>query len=101
VKGRSITVHRLEALLATARVEQQNPAWGDDYRATRPKVERKLAHTIRRGGVGPHGEAGISIDADWNLLGGAINLARLTAHRGRFGPIRSRPDDLMQIHPAR
>ena len=76
-KGRSISVHRHEALLATARTEQQDPAWGDDYRATRPKVERKLAHQIRRGGRRARRRGQARVDADWNLLGGAINLARL------------------------
>ncbi len=79
VKGRSISVHRHEALLAAARVEQQDPAWGDDYRATRPKVERKLAHKLRRSGRRARRRGQARVDADWNLLGGAINLARLTA----------------------
>jgi hypothetical protein len=79
VKGRSISVHRHEALLATARAEQQDPAWGDNYRATRPKVERKLAHKLRRSGRRARRRGQARVDADWNLLGGAINLARLTA----------------------
>lgn len=79
VKGRSISVHRHEALLAAARAEQQDPAWGDDYRATRPKVERKLAHKLRRSGRRARRRGQARVDADWNLLGGAINLARLTA----------------------
>lgn len=79
VKGRSISVHRHETLLATARAEQQDPAWRDDYRATRPKVERKLAHKIRRAGRRARRRGQARVDADWNLLGGAINLARLTA----------------------
>ena len=78
-KGRSISVHRHEALLAKARAEQQDPAWADDYRATRPKVERKLAHKLRRGGRRARRRGLARVDADWNLLGGAINLARLTA----------------------
>ena len=76
-KGRSISVHRHEALLAKSRAEQQHPAWGEDYRATRPKVERKLAHKIRRGGRRARRRGQARVDADWNLLGGAINLARL------------------------
>lgn len=78
-KGRSISVHRHEALLAAARAEQQDPAWTEDYRATRPKVERKLAHKLRRGGRRARRRGLTRVDADWNLLGGAINLARLTA----------------------
>src|SRR5690606_10030959 len=67
-KGRSTSVHRHEALLAKARTEQQNPAWGEDYRATRPKVERKLAHKIRKGGRRARRRGLARVDADWNLL---------------------------------
>ena len=75
-KGRSVNDHRHEALLAKARAEQQHPGWAGDYRATRPKVERKLAHAIRRGRrARRRGQA--KVDADWNLLGGTLNLARL------------------------
>jgi hypothetical protein len=42
--GRTIRVGRYERRLADARQQQQNPTWADDYRATRPKVERKLGH---------------------------------------------------------
>lgn len=75
-KGRTITVHRHEALLAAARARQQDPGWVGDYRATRPKVERKLAHAVRRGRRARR-QGLARVDADWNLLGGAINLARL------------------------
>ena len=34
--------------LARARARQRNPDWIADYRATRPKVERKIAHLMRR-----------------------------------------------------
>ena len=46
--GGSITISRHEARLAAARTRQRDPAWKADYRATRPKVERKLAHLMRR-----------------------------------------------------
>jgi hypothetical protein len=52
------------------------PDWLADYRATRPKVERKLAHLIRRGRRASH--RGLQrVDADRSLLAGAVNLARL------------------------
>lgn len=74
--GRSITVSRHEAVLAAARQRQRDPGWQADYRATRPKVERKLAHAIRRGRrARRRGQQ--RVDADWNLLAGAVNLARL------------------------
>jgi hypothetical protein len=46
--GRNIQIHQHEAVLADARARQKSPAWRSNYRATRPKVERKLAHLMRR-----------------------------------------------------
>ena len=46
--GRTISVKRHEAALAKARARQPDPDWRADYRATRPKVERKLGHLMRR-----------------------------------------------------
>jgi Transposase DDE domain/Transposase domain (DUF772) len=48
--GRTITVGPHEATLAAARARQTDPDWVADYRATRPKVERKIGHLRRRGG---------------------------------------------------
>jgi len=48
VRGRVVAIHPHEADLAAARARQRDPAWLADYRATRPKVERKLAHLLRR-----------------------------------------------------
>jgi len=48
--GRSISIGRYEAELTRARATQQDPAWRAEYRATRPKVERKLGHLMRRAG---------------------------------------------------
>ena len=42
--GRTISVGPHEQALADARARQIDPAWVADYRATRPKVERKLGH---------------------------------------------------------
>ena len=51
-----------------------------DYRATRPKVERKLGHLMRRkhGGRRARVRGKDKVDADFNLLAAAINLTRLT-----------------------
>lgn len=46
--GRTIRLGANEAALARARTRQTEPGWQADYRATRPKVERKLAHLMRR-----------------------------------------------------
>ena len=77
--GRSITVGRYEAHLAEARAKAADPAWLEDYRATRPKVERKLAHLMRRhhGGRRARVRGSAKVGADFNLLAAAVNLARL------------------------
>ena len=77
--GRRIRVGRYEHRLADARREQQDPAWRADYRATRPKVERKIGHLMRRWHGGRHARVRgrPKVDADFNLLAAAHNLARL------------------------
>jgi len=77
--GRTISVGAHEPALARARAEQAAPAWQADYRATRPKVERKLAHLMRRkhGGRRARVRGKAKVDADFRLLAAATNLARL------------------------
>ena len=77
--GRTIRVGRYEQRLADARTQQQDPDWAADYRATRPKVERKLGHLMRRkhGGRRARVRGRRKVDADFNLLAAAHNLARL------------------------
>ena len=77
--GRTIRVGRYEQRLADARRQQQDPEWAADYRATRPKVERKLGHMMRRrhGGRRARVRGRRKVDADFNLLAAAQNLARL------------------------
>jgi hypothetical protein len=78
-EGRSIAVGPNEAVLARARARQKDPEWLADYRATRPKVERKLAHLMRRrhGGRRARVRGRGRVDADFSLLAAAVNLARL------------------------
>jgi hypothetical protein len=77
--GRKVRVGLNEASLARARAEQTDPTWRDDYRATRPKVERKLAHLMRRrhGGRRARVRGTTKVGADFTLLAAAANLARL------------------------
>jgi hypothetical protein len=77
--GRTIRVGIHEAVLARHRQQQQDRAWRDDYRATRPKVERKIGHLMRHrhGGRRARMRGNTKIDADFNLLAAAANLARL------------------------
>jgi hypothetical protein len=78
VAGRVVAIHPHEAELAAARARQRDPAWLADYRATRPKVERKLAHLLRRrhGGRRARMRGLVRVAHDWKLLAGAVNLAR-------------------------
>jgi hypothetical protein len=77
--GRTITITAYEAELAAARTRQADPVRAADYRATRPKVERKLAHLVRRrhGGRRVRVRGLARVTADFSLLAAAVNLARL------------------------
>jgi hypothetical protein len=77
--GRTITITAYEQQLAAARARQADPDRAADYRATRPKVERKLAHLVRRrhGGRRARVRGLVRVAADFNLLAAAVNLARL------------------------
>jgi hypothetical protein len=77
--GRRVKVGPHEAHLATGRAASRDPVWLADYRATRPKVERKLAHLMRRrhGGRRARVRGRLKVGADFSLLAAAVNLARL------------------------
>jgi hypothetical protein len=78
-RGRSIRVGPHEAQLARARAAGQEPAWQADYRANRPKVERRIGHLMRRrhGGRWARVRGRPRVAADFALLAAAVNLARL------------------------
>jgi Transposase DDE domain/Transposase domain (DUF772) len=88
VAGRTIQVGRHEALLAKNRNNAADWRWLDDYRATRPKVERRLAHLMRRrhGGRQARVRGQKKVGADFNLLAAAANLARLAVLGVRGNP---------------
>jgi Transposase DDE domain/Transposase domain (DUF772) len=77
--GRTIEIGPHEALLARGRAAQRDPDWRTDYRATRPLVERKIAHLMRRrhGGRRARVRGRPRVAADFTLLAAAVNLARL------------------------
>jgi IS5 family transposase len=56
-------------------------AWKADCKATRPKVERKTGHLMRRrhGGRRARVRGQLKVAADFALLAAAVNLARLAA----------------------
>ncbi len=77
--GRCIRVGPHEASLVRAREARHDPAWRADYRATRPKVERRIAQLMRRrhGGRRARVRGRPKVGADFSLLAAAVNLARL------------------------
>jgi hypothetical protein len=77
--GRAIRIHRREALLLRYRTQQRSSAWKAHYRATRPKVERKIAHLMQRrhGGRRARVRGTERTRQDFALLAAAHNLARL------------------------
>ena len=77
--GRTVSVGPYEQTLTDARTRQADPAWIADYRGTRPKVERKLGHLMRRkhGGRRARVRGTARVDADFRMLAAATNLARM------------------------
>lgn len=77
--GRSVNVHAKFKTLARSRDRQRSPEWKARYRATRPKVERKIGHLMRRkhGGRRARVRGRIRVAADFALLAASVNLARL------------------------
>ncbi|WP_298343539.1 IS1182 family transposase [Ferrimicrobium sp.] len=87
-QGRTISINSHEAALTRARNSQRDPVWHDDYRATRPKVERKFAHLMRRkhGGRRARVRGLLRVGNDFSLLAGAANLARMAKLQARSNP---------------
>lgn len=77
--GRELRIHPKHATLARSRARQRDPEWRQRYRATRPKVERKIGHLMRRkhGGRRARMRGCQKIRYDFALLAAAANLARL------------------------
>jgi len=78
-RGREVLIGPHEAQLTAQRQRQQDAEWKERYRATRPKVERKLAHLMRRrhGGRRARMRGRWRVAQDFVWLGAAVNLARL------------------------
>jgi hypothetical protein len=77
--GRAVRIHPKEATLQRSRARQSSSSWKTHYRATRPKVERKLAHLMlrRHGGRRARVRGCERVRHDFALLGAAHNLARI------------------------
>jgi hypothetical protein len=74
-------VHPKYETLLRARHRQADPTWKQRYRATRPKVERKIAHLMRRrhGGRRARVRGRLRVGHDFALLAASVNLVRLAA----------------------
>lgn len=85
-EGRTIRVHPHEATLQRSRTRQRDPAWKARYRATRPKVERKIGHLMQRrhGGRRARVRGCSRISHDFALLSAAHNLRRLATLGVRY-----------------
>lgn len=81
--GRNINIHPQERLLSGERERQKAPTWKARYKATRPKVERKLGHLMRRrhGGRRARMRGRLRVAHDFSLLAAATNLARMAVLR--------------------
>jgi hypothetical protein len=77
--GRSLSIHPKHETLTRSRNKQRDEAWRRRYRATRPKVERKIAHLMRRkhGGRRARVRGRLRVAHDFALLCASVNLARL------------------------
>ena len=77
--GRTIVIARHEARMQQAKTDQAAPEWQAAYRATRPKVERKIGHLTRRshGGRKARTRGTARVLTDFVTRAAAINLARL------------------------
>jgi len=87
--GRTIKLHPKHATLDRQRKRQRDQAWKKHYRTVRPRVERKLAHLMRRkhGGRRARMRGCERVRQDFSLLAASINLARLAALGVRVTPI--------------
>lgn len=90
-KGRAVRTHPKHKTLDRARKAQRDLGWKANYRAIRPKVERKIAHMMRRkhGGRRARVRGNLRIAQDFALLAASINLARLAVLGAVIGSIAS------------
>lgn len=88
VGGRTVSVGVHEDVVSRARARQKDPTWMEDYRKTRPKVERKIAHLVRRkhGGRRARVRGRQRVGQDFAFLAAAVNLARLATLGARSNP---------------
>jgi hypothetical protein len=88
--GRVVNVHAKYETLARSRARQRDAQWKARYRATRPKVERKIGHLMRRkhGGRRARVRGRVRVADDFALLAAAVNLARIAALGVQLAAVR-------------
>ena len=86
--GRTVRLHPKHATLERHRKLQRDEGWKTHYRKVRPRVERKLAHLVRRkhGGRCSRMRRRERVGHDFSLRAASINLARLAALGIRIAP---------------
>ncbi len=77
--GRTVTVHRHEEVLQEHKADQASPEWQGAYKRTRPKVERKIGHMVRKpwGGRKARARGAARVATDVVARAAAVNFARL------------------------
>jgi hypothetical protein len=77
--GRTITIHRHEEILQQHKADQQDPGWQESYTSTRPKVERKIGHMVRKpwGGRKARTRGSRRVITDVVTRAATVNFARL------------------------
>ena len=77
--GRTVSIHRREAVLQRAKRFQATPEWRTAYRQIRPRVERKIAHFVRAvwGGRRARTRGRQRVTTDAVTRAAAVNWARL------------------------
>jgi transposase len=91
--GRRIKLHPKHETLDRHRKRQRDEAWRTHYRKVRPRVERKIAHMMRRkhGGRRACVRGQLRVRQDFALLAASVNLARLATLGIRIAPTQVRP----------
>jgi hypothetical protein len=79
LSGRTVNIHRREAVLQRAKHFQATPEWQTAYRQIRPRVERKIAHFARAvwGGRRARTRGRQRVTTDAVARAAAVNWARL------------------------
>ena len=77
--GRTVNIHRREAVLQRAKRVQATPEWRSAYRQIRPCVERKIAHFVRAvwGGRRARTRGRQRVTTDAVTRAAAVNWSRL------------------------